>query len=48
MTGGLICAAGAGVVVWLIHARLVGHWIQVHTGTVNEVFPATVNPANRA
>ena len=25
--------------LWVIHARLVGHWLQVHTGTVNETGP---------
>jgi hypothetical protein len=39
ITGGLICAAGAGVVLWVIHGRLIGHWIQVHTGTVDEPGP---------
>jgi hypothetical protein len=36
---GLICAAVASVVIWLAHARLMGHWLQVHTGTVNEPGP---------
>jgi hypothetical protein len=39
VTVGLICAAVAGVALWVIHARLVGHWVQVHTGTVNEPGP---------
>jgi hypothetical protein len=33
---GLIGAAIAGIGFWVIHAPLVGHWLQVHTGTVNE------------
>ena len=39
VTVGLISAAVAGVAIWVIHARLVGHWLQVHTGTVNEPGP---------
>ena len=35
----LVCAALAGLVIWLQHARLMGHWLQVHTGTVNEPGP---------
>jgi hypothetical protein len=33
------CAVLAAVVIQLQHARLVGHWLQVHTGTVNETGP---------
>ena len=36
---GLAVATVAGLVIWLQHARLVGHWVQVHTGTVNEPGP---------
>ena len=36
---GLICAAVAGIVLWLDHARIFGHWLMVHTGTVNEPGP---------
>lgn len=36
---GLICGAIAGIVIWLEHARLVGHWLQVHTGIINEAGP---------
>jgi hypothetical protein len=36
---GLTCAAVAGIALWLIHGRLVGHWLQVHTGTVDEPGP---------
>ena len=39
ITVGLITAAVAGVAIWVIHARVVGHWLQVHTGTVNEPGP---------
>jgi len=39
VTVGVICAAVAGVALWVIHARLVGHWFEVHTGTVNEPGP---------
>jgi hypothetical protein len=41
IVGGLVCAAVAGVILWVLHARLVGHWLQVHTGTVNEGAPIT-------
>jgi hypothetical protein len=36
---GLVCAAVAGLVIWLQHARLFRHWLQVHTGTINEPGP---------
>jgi hypothetical protein len=36
---GLVCAAVAGFAIWLQHAQLVSHWLQVHTGTVNEPGP---------
>ena len=39
ITAGLICAAVAGVTLWVIDARVVGHWLEVHTGTVNEPGP---------
>jgi len=39
ITVGLIFAAVAGVAIWVIHARMVGHWLEVHTGTVNEPGP---------
>ena len=39
LIAGLVCAAVAGVALWVIYARLVGHWLQVHTGTVNETGP---------
>jgi hypothetical protein len=38
---GLAVAALAVLVIWLQHARLVGHWVQVHTGIVNEPGPIT-------
>ena len=28
-----------GLGIWLQHARLMGHWLQIHTGTVNETGP---------
>jgi hypothetical protein len=36
---GLISAALAVIVVWVIHSRQVGYWLQVHTGTINEPGP---------
>jgi hypothetical protein len=39
ITAGVICAAVAGIALWVIHARLVGHWVEVHTGTINETGP---------
>ena len=39
ITAGLVCAAVAGVALWVVHANLVGHWLQVHTGTINETGP---------
>jgi hypothetical protein len=36
---GLACAVVASLIIWLQHARLVGSWLQVHTGTVNESGP---------
>ena len=36
---GLVCGAVVGLVIWLQHARLFGHRLQVHTGTVNEPGP---------
>ena len=35
----LICAASAAIALWVLHAPLFGHWLQVHTGTVNEPGP---------
>ena len=35
----LACAVIAGLAIWLQHARLMGHWLQVHTGTVDEPGP---------
>ena len=35
----LICAASAAIALWVLHAPLFGHWLQVHTGTVNESGP---------
>ena len=39
IAGGLACAAVAGVALWVVHANPVGHWLEVHTGTVNEPGP---------
>jgi hypothetical protein len=36
---GLICAAVATIVLWIIHSQHVGNWLQVHTGTINESGP---------
>jgi hypothetical protein len=36
---GLACVAVVVIAAWLVHARLVGHWLQVHTGIVNESGP---------
>jgi hypothetical protein len=33
------CAVVVGLGIWLQHARLMGHWLQIHTGTVNEPGP---------
>ena len=35
----LICAAVVVLAVWIAHGRLFGHWLQVHTGTINEPGP---------
>jgi hypothetical protein len=37
-TGATIVAA-AGIVLWVLHASAVNHWLAVHTGTVNETGP---------
>lgn len=37
-TAALICAASA-IALWVLHAPLFGHWLQVRTGTVNEPGP---------
>jgi hypothetical protein len=39
LIAGLVCAAIAGEVILLQHARFFGHWLEVHTGTVNEPGP---------
>ena len=39
IVGGLVCAVVAAEILWFLHARQVGHWLQVHTGTVNEPGP---------
>jgi hypothetical protein len=35
----LAFAVVAAIVAWVLHARAVGNWLQVHTGTVNEPGP---------
>jgi hypothetical protein len=35
----LACAAAAAIALWVLDAPLFGHWLQVHTGTVNESGP---------
>jgi hypothetical protein len=39
LIAGLVCAAIAGLVIWLQHAALMGHWLQIHTGIINEPGP---------
>ena len=39
ITAALICAAVAAIALWVLQAPLFGHWLQVHTGTVNEPGP---------
>jgi len=35
----LICAASAAIALWVLHAPPFGHWLQLHTGTINEPGP---------
>jgi hypothetical protein len=35
----LACAVSAVIVLWVIHSRQAGYWLQVHTGTINEPGP---------
>ena len=35
----LACAVSAVIVLWVIHFRQAGYWLQVHTGTINEPGP---------
>ena len=35
----VVCAASAAIALWVLHPPLSGHWLQVHTGTVNEPGP---------
>jgi len=35
----LICAAAAAIAMGVLNASLFGHWLQVHTGTINESGP---------
>jgi hypothetical protein len=39
IAAGLICAASAVIVLWVTNAPQAGHWLQVHTGTINEAGP---------
>jgi hypothetical protein len=39
IAAGLTCAAAVVIVLWVTHAGPVGHWFQVHTGTINEPGP---------
>jgi len=36
---GLICAASAAIVLWVLDAPQFNHWLGVHTGTLNEPGP---------
>jgi hypothetical protein len=35
----LICTALTVIVLWVIHSRQAGYWLQVHMGTINEPGP---------
>jgi hypothetical protein len=35
----LACAVSAAIVLWVLNAPQFGHWLAVHTGTVNESGP---------
>ena len=35
----LTCAAAAAIAPWVLNAPLFGHWLEVHTGTINEPGP---------
>jgi hypothetical protein len=37
--GALSFAILVAAVLWILHARTVGHWLQVHTGIINEPGP---------
>jgi hypothetical protein len=39
IAAGLACAALLAVVIWLVHVRQAGHWLKVHTGTIDEPGP---------
>jgi len=39
LIAGLVCTVLAALVIQLQHARVVGHWFQVHTGIVDEPVP---------
>jgi hypothetical protein len=35
----LLCAASVAIALWALYAPQFGHWLQVHTGTINESGP---------
>ena len=35
----LLCAASVAIAFWALYAPQFGHWLQVHTGTINESGP---------
>jgi hypothetical protein len=35
----LACAGSVAIVLWVLHSRQFGYWLQVHTGTINESGP---------
>jgi len=35
----VVCAAAAAIALWVTDAPLLGHWLQIHTGTINESGP---------
>jgi len=39
IAAGLTCVALAAIALWVISSRQGGHWLQVHTGTINEPGP---------
>jgi hypothetical protein len=39
LAAGLACAVVAAIVLWVMHSKQFGYWLQVHTGTINESGP---------
>lgn len=35
----VICAASVAIALWLLNAPQMGHWLQLHTGIINEPGP---------